>query len=76
VFCGDLLSTEATPFLLSGSVLGAIDVLENFLRPLGARTVVRPRAGGGPSSSSQAGLPPVIAGLAAEGRAPASRRLS
>ena len=28
------------PFLLSGSVLGAIDVLGNFLRPLGAQTIV------------------------------------
>ena len=40
LFCGDLLFNGGTPFLLSGSVLGAIDVLENFLRPLGARTIV------------------------------------
>jgi cyclase len=40
LFCGDLLFNGGTPFLLSGSVLGAIDVLENFLRPLGARTII------------------------------------
>jgi cyclase len=40
LFAGDLLFHGGTPFLLSGSVLGAIDVLEGFVRPLGARTVV------------------------------------
>ena len=40
LFAGDLLFNGGTPFLLSGSVLGAIDVLENFLRPLGAATIV------------------------------------
>jgi cyclase len=40
LFAGDLLFNGGTPFLLSGSVLGAIDVLENFVRPLGARTIV------------------------------------
>jgi cyclase len=40
LFAGDLLFNGGTPFLLSGSVLGAIDVLETFLRPLGARTIV------------------------------------
>jgi cyclase len=40
LFAGDLLFHGGTPFLLSGSVLGAIDVLEGFLRPLGARTIV------------------------------------
>ncbi len=40
VFCGDLVFHGGTPFLLMGSVVGAIDVLENVLRPLGARTVV------------------------------------
>jgi cyclase len=40
LFAGDLLFNGGTPFLLSGSVLGAIDVLEGFLRPLGAHTIV------------------------------------
>jgi cyclase len=71
VFCGDLLFNGGTPFLLSGSVLGAIDVLENFLRPLGARTIV---PGHGPAGGPEL-IEPVlgylrfIAGLAADGRA-------
>jgi cyclase len=40
LFAGDLLFNGGTPFLLSGSVLGAIDVLEQFVKPLGARTIV------------------------------------
>jgi cyclase len=40
LFAGDLLFNGGTPFLLSGSVLGAIDVLETFVRPLGAQTIV------------------------------------
>ncbi|MBO0806311.1 MAG: MBL fold metallo-hydrolase [Nocardiopsaceae bacterium] len=40
LFAGDLVFNGGTPFLLSGSVLGAIHVLENFLKPLGARTIV------------------------------------
>ncbi|MEU2349543.1 MBL fold metallo-hydrolase [Modestobacter sp. NPDC049651] len=40
LFAGDLLFNGGTPFLLSGSVLGAIDVLERFVRPLGAQTIV------------------------------------
>ena len=40
VFCGDLIFPGSTPFVLMGSVAGAIDVLETVLRPLGARTVV------------------------------------
>ena len=40
LFAGDLLFNGGTPFLLSGSVLGAIDVLEGFVAPLGARTIV------------------------------------
>ena len=40
LFAGDLLFHGGTPFLLSGSVLGAIDVLEDFVEPLGARTIV------------------------------------
>jgi cyclase len=40
LFAGDLVFNGGTPFLLSGSVLGAIEVLETFLKPLGARTIV------------------------------------
>jgi cyclase len=40
VFAGDLLFNGGTPFALQGSVSGWIDVLENVLRPLGARTFV------------------------------------
>ena len=40
LFSGDLLFNGGTPFLLSGSVLGAIEALEKFVRPLGARTIV------------------------------------
>ena len=40
LFCGDLIFNGGTPFLLMGSVVGAIDVLENVVRPLGAQTVV------------------------------------
>ena len=40
LFCGDLIFNGGTPFLLMGSVAGAIDVLEDVVRPLGARTIV------------------------------------
>jgi cyclase len=40
LFCGDLVFNGGTPFLLMGSVAGCADVLENVVRPLGARTVV------------------------------------
>jgi cyclase len=40
LYAGDLLFNGGTPFLLSGSVAGSIDVLERVVRPLGARTVV------------------------------------
>ncbi len=40
LFCGDLIFNGGTPFLLMGSVVGAIDVLENIVRPLGAQTIV------------------------------------
>lgn len=40
LFAGDLVFNGGTPFLLSGSVLGATEVLETFLKPLGARTIV------------------------------------
>jgi cyclase len=40
LFCGDLLFNGGTPFLLQGSVAGAIDVLTRVVEPLGARTIV------------------------------------
>ena len=40
LYSGDLLFAGGTPFLLMGSVLGAVEVLENVVAPLGARTIV------------------------------------
>jgi cyclase len=40
LFCGDLLFNGGTPFLLQGSISGAIDVLSQVLAPLNARTIV------------------------------------
>jgi cyclase len=45
LFVGDLLFNGGTPFLLMGSISGAIQVLEEVVRPLGAQTLV---AGHGP----------------------------
>jgi cyclase len=40
LYAGDLLFAGGTPFLLSGSVAGAITVLTEVVAPLGARTIV------------------------------------
>jgi cyclase len=40
LFCGDLLFNGGTPFLLMGSVTGAIAVLTDVLAPIPARTIV------------------------------------
>jgi cyclase len=40
LFAGDLIFNGGTPFVLMGSVAGAIEVLEQVLRPLGAHTIV------------------------------------
>jgi cyclase len=40
LFAGDLLFNGGTPFLLQGSVSGAIGVLEDVVRPLGAEVIV------------------------------------
>jgi len=40
LFCGDLIFNGGTPFLLMGSVAGAIEVLEQVVVPLGAQTIV------------------------------------
>jgi cyclase len=40
LFCGDLIFNGGTPFLLMGSVAGAIEVIETVLAPLEAQVVV------------------------------------
>jgi cyclase len=40
LFCGDLLFNGGTPFLLMGSVRGAIDVLTKVIAPIPAATIV------------------------------------
>jgi len=40
LFSGDLVFSGGTPFLLMGSISGAIEVLEEVVRPLGAQTIV------------------------------------
>ena len=40
LFCGDLVFNGGTPFLLMGSVTGAIEALGQVVLPLGARTTV------------------------------------
>jgi cyclase len=40
LFCGDLLFNGGTPFLLMGSVAGAIDVLRNVVAAIPAQTIV------------------------------------
>ena len=50
LFSGDLLFNGGTPFLVQGSVTGAIQVLEGVVKPLGARTIV---PGHGPVSGPE-----------------------
>jgi cyclase len=40
LYAGDLVFHGGTPFLLMGSVTGAVRVLEEVIRPLGAQTIV------------------------------------
>jgi cyclase len=40
LYAGDLVFNGVTPFVLQGSVAGAIRVLEDVLKPLSARTIV------------------------------------
>jgi cyclase len=40
LFCGDLLFNGGTPFLLMGSLRGAIDVLTNVVAPIPVRVIV------------------------------------
>ncbi|MBA3907142.1 MAG: MBL fold metallo-hydrolase, partial [Pseudonocardiales bacterium] len=58
LYCGDLVFNGGTPFLLMGSVTGAIDVLENVVQPLDPAVTV---PGHGPVFSDRA---PVQATLA------------
>jgi cyclase len=50
LFSGDLLFNGGTPFLLQGSIAGAIKVLEEVVKPLGAETIV---PGHGPVAGPQ-----------------------
>ena len=40
LFTGDLIFNGGTPFMLMGSITGAIDVLEQVIKPLEPRTIV------------------------------------
>jgi len=40
LFCGDLIFNGGTPFVLMGSVAGAVEVLERVIMPLNAQTIV------------------------------------
>ena len=40
LYCGDFLFNGGTPFLVQGSVAGAITVLEEVVKPLGAKTII------------------------------------
>jgi cyclase len=72
LFCGDLVFNGGTPFLLMGSVAGAVEVLEEVVRPLGARTVVPGHGpvftGAGPVDATLDYLR-FVRGVAARGRA-------
>ena len=62
LFCGDLIFNGGTPFVLMGSVAGAIDVLRQVITPLGARTIVPghgPVFTGAEPDRADVGLPPV-----------------
>lgn len=50
LFAGDLLFAGGTPFLVMGSLAGAIEVLEQVVAPLGAETIV---PGHGPVSGPE-----------------------
>jgi cyclase len=72
LFCGDLIFNGGTPFLLMGSVAGAIEVLENVIMPLGAQTIVPghgPVFGGDEPITATLDYLRFVASLAASGRA-------
>ena len=72
LFCGDLIFNGGTPFLLMGSIAGAIEVLENVILPLRAQTIV---PGHGPVFSGDEPIAATldylrfVASLATRGRA-------
>ncbi|MFB4309299.1 MBL fold metallo-hydrolase [Actinomadura sp. GTD37] len=71
LFCGDLLFNGGTPFLMQGSVAGAVKVLEEVIAPLGAETIV---PGHGPVCGPElidrvAGYARFVQATAAEARA-------
>lgn len=71
LFCGDLIFNGGTPFLLMGSITGAVEVLERVIKPLEAETIV---PGHGPIFSGSAPIDDTldylrfVADLAASGR--------
>ena len=73
LFCGDLMFNGGTPFFLMGSLSGSIKVLQDVIRPLGARTIV---PGHGPVCGPELiddvlGYLAFVAELAREGKAAA-----
>src|ERR1700734_4107143 len=73
LFCGDLIFNGGTPFLLMGSVAGAMDVLENVITPLRAQTIVPghgPVFGGDEPIAATLDYLRFVTSLAARGRAP------
>jgi cyclase len=71
LFAGDLLFNRGTPFLLMGSIEGAIEVLEEVVRPLDAQVIV-PGHGpvGGPDMIDEAlGYLRFVQDVARRGRA-------
>ncbi|GAA4241643.1 MBL fold metallo-hydrolase [Actinomadura meridiana] len=70
LFCGDLLFNGGTPFLMQGSVSGALAVLQDVLAPLDAEVIV---PGHGPVAGPElidhvAGYLRFVQATAAEGR--------
>jgi cyclase len=73
LFCGDLLFNGGTPFFLFGSLSGSIEVLQNVIRPLGAKTII---PGHGPACGPELiddvlGYLAFVTELAREGKAAA-----
>ncbi len=60
LYCGDLIFNGGTPFLLMGSVAGAIEAIEQVVQPLGARTIV---PGHGPVFGDQGPIEDTLAYL-------------
>ena len=66
LFAGDLVFNGGTPFMLMGSITGAIDVLDNVVRPLASDHRARTRRGVRPGRHrGRAGVPAVRPGRGA-----------